>query len=198
MGRAQAPVGPGASACQPLSGLGLKPGERRQRHILMKGHPGGEAHGFGTRVSGLRIAILAPLALIATACAPPEIPSSGREEPGEQPGAVQLVGHWTTATHAGDRGVSTHPVGDVQEAPATCLAYFDGRARNADTCVVSTQPFEWAGQTYPWTVEATWAALSDWDDETVDRLAIHAFDGDNQPLAFWDGRMDENAGHVTE
>lgn len=164
----------------------------------MKNHAGGEAHGFKTRAGGLTIAIVASMALIATACASPETPRSAWEEPPEEPGAVELVGHWTTATHAGDRGVSTHPVSDVPQEPATCLAYFDGRARNADTCVVSTQPLEWAGQTYPWTVEATWTALNDWDDETVDRLAIHVFDGDNQPLGFWDGRMDENAGHVTE
>jgi hypothetical protein len=43
-----------------------------------------------------------------------------------------------------------------------------------------------------------WEALDGWDDQTVSRLAVHAFDGQGQPVASWTGGMDEHAGHATE
>ncbi len=144
------------------------------------------------------IAPLAVLALVVAACAAPD--GRGPDDwprPPDSPGPVELVGHFTSETHAGDRGVSTHAEREAP-TPGFCVAYLDDEAREGDDCVVDASPFEWAGDTHPWTVRATWSGLGTWDDDTIARLDLHAFDQDGQPLAHWAGRMHPDAGHVTE
>ncbi len=135
--------------------------------------------------------------VLFTACAPEPVGPSAWRQPPEDPGPIELIGHRTTATHSGDRGVSTHPADEVDETPTFCIAYFDDDARDDDTCEVGTEPFEWEGELHQWTVQASWSQLDAWDD-VVDRLAIHAFDDAGQPVAHWTGRMNEDAGHLTE
>jgi hypothetical protein len=148
------------------------------------------------------LVLFGALALVAAACGdtveePDPLGPEAWTEPPQEPGDIELIGHFTTATHAGDRGVSTHPDADAP-APSFCIAYRDGTARDRDSCVVGTEPFEWEDGIHPWTVEATWSQLHEWDDALVERLAVHAFDEHGRPVAHWDGRMHEHAGHLTE
>jgi hypothetical protein len=149
----------------------------------------------------VRVVFLVPF-LIMAACAPREdeelSPPLEWLQPPAEPGSIELIGHHTTETHAGDRGVSTHPEVTTEPAPAFCVAYFDFHAREVDDCFIVGQPFEWSDTTYPWTVRAVWVNLEAWDAEMLVRLSIHAFDQQGQPMAYWDGRMAEDAGHLTE
>jgi hypothetical protein len=149
----------------------------------------------------VRVMFFVPFIILA-ACAPREeeemSPPLEWLQPPAEPGPIDLIGHHTTETHAGDRGVSTHPEVTTEPAPSFCLAYFDFHAREVDDCFIVDSPFEWTDGTYPWTVRAVWANLEELDEEMLIRLSIHAFDDQGQPVAHWDGRMAEDAGHLTE
>jgi hypothetical protein len=138
-----------------------------------------------TRASHTLVVTFSIISLLAfAACEPTTTETLGPEawsQAPEEPGPIELVSRFTTATHAGDWGVSTHLASSQEEAPAFCIAYLDGHAREEDTCVVSERPFEWTDGIYPWTVRATWTGLDGWDDQIVARLAVHAFDEQVQP-----------------
>jgi hypothetical protein len=157
---------------------------------------------FEKLANGLLVrALLVIPFLIIPACTAPDTEPTGPDawlQAPAEPGPIELIGHYTTETHAGDRGVSTHPDTTTEPAPSFCIAYFDFHAREVDDCFIATEPFEWTDGTYPWTVRAVWANLEAWDAEMLIRLSIHAFDQQGQPMAYWDGRMAEDAGHLTE
>jgi hypothetical protein len=143
--------------------------------------------------------MLVVAALVLAGCEAP-VDARGPEDwatPPAGPAEVELIGHLTTATHAGDRGVGVYPDRAAWE-PSFCIAYLDGRARRQDECRIWEGTLEWEGVRYPWTLLATWHRLHDWDDETIARLEIHAFDENGQPMAHWRGAMHPNAGFLTE
>lgn len=144
----------------------------------------------------MRSLTAAALIVLMAACDLPGPAALGPEawtEPPDEAGPVELIGVMTEAIHAGDSGVWLVPAGRTAP-PAFCVAYLDGTARESDNCSVEARPFEWDEDTYPWVIRAWWIGLFVWDEP----VTVHAFDDRGRPLAHWEGRMHEHAGHLTE